>query len=114
MSESEVQTLRTEFPGLETRLTERFERTEKHVDGQFKQMLDQLKEMKSFSKGTDKLLRGNKGNIGMNDRWNHAEKLQKLFLGGRITLTGFFTILAVFVAKYLDLVDPLRNVTSAG
>ena len=56
MSESKVQILRTEFQGSEKRLTDRFDQTEKHVDEKFKQMLDQLKEMKSLSKGTDELL----------------------------------------------------------
>ena len=69
MSEGEVQTLRSEFKGLEKLVTERFDQTEKHrealfrqtekhVDEKFKQMLDQLKEVKSLSKGTDELLRG--------------------------------------------------------
>ena len=108
VSESEVQTLRAEFQGLKELLTDWFEQTEKHVDEQFKQIPDQLKEMKSLSKGTDELLRGNKENIGMNGRLNHAEKLQKIFLwvGG--------IILTAFVAHYLGLIDQLRNVASAG
>ena len=60
-------------------------------------------------------LRGKNGNPGMNGRLNHAEQMQNLFLWvGGISLAGFFTILAIFVAKYLDLVDQLMNVASAG
>ena len=94
MSESEVQTLRTEFQGLEKRLTERFDQTEKHredlfmqmekhVDEKFKQMLDQLKEMKSLSKRTDELLRGNNENPGMKGRLYSLGTL-KPFLCGQL------------------------------
>ena len=107
--------LRTEFQGLEKLLTERFDQTEKHREAPFKQMPDQSKEMKSLSKRTNELLRGNSKNPGMNGRLNHAGKMQKLFLWvGGISLRGLFTILAVFVAKYLDLIDQLENVASAG
>ena len=128
MNESEVQVLRTEFQGLktefhglETRLNERFQqsekhreelfnRFEKHFDSQFNQIGKQLEEMNSRSKDLDELLRGKNGNPGMNGRLNHTEKMQTFFLWvGGISLTGFFGILAVFVAKYLDLVDQLRN-----
>lgn len=100
MSESEVRGVRaefrglkTEFHGLETRLKERFEqsekhreelfgRFEKHFDLQFNQRGKQLEEMNSRSKDLDDLLRGKNGNPGMNGRLNHAEKMQKIFLGG--------------------------------
>ena len=126
MSENEVRGLRAEFQSLEKRLKERFEqsekhredlfgRFEKHFDLQFNQIGKQLEEMNSRSKDLDKLPRGNNENPGMNGRLNHAEKMQKIFFGvGGISLAGFFTILAVFVAKYLDLIDQLRNVASAG
>ena len=86
MSDSEVQVLRTEFQGLEKRLTERFDQTEKHFDFQFKQIIKQLKEMNSRSKDLDALLRGKNGNPGMNGRLNHAEKMQKIFLGVFLTV----------------------------
>ena len=126
MSDGEVRGLRSEFQGLETRLPERFEqsekyredlfnRIEKHVDLLFNQLGKQLEKVNSRSKDLDDLLRGKNGNPRMNDRLNHAEKLQKIFLWvGSMTLGGFFAILAVFVAKYLNLVDRLRNVASAG
>ena len=66
MSDNEVQ-------GLEKSLKDLFKQTEKHVDGKFEQILNQLKE-------TDELLRGNAGNPGMNGRLNHVEKMQKIFL----------------------------------
>ena len=94
MSDNEVQVLQTEFQGLEKSLKDLFKQTEKHVDGKFEQILNQLKE-------TDELLRGNAGNPGMNGRLNHVEKMQKIFL-------------AVFVAHYFGLIDQLRNVASAG
>ena len=83
MSESDIQKLRTGFQGLEKRLTDRFDQTEKHVDEKFKQMLDQLKEMKSLSKGTDELLGGDNENPGMNGRLYSLETL-KPFSCGRL------------------------------
>ncbi len=83
MSDSEVQILRTEFQGLKKLVTDRFEQTEKHVDEGFKQMLDQLEEVKSLSKGTDELLRGNSENPGMNGRLYSLETL-KPFLCGQL------------------------------
>ena len=105
--------LEERFNSLETRIDERFEESErqrddrfksieKHIDVQFEQVNNRLEKI-------DESLRGN-GRDGLNTRLNHAEKMQTFFLWvGGISLTGFFGILAVFVAKYLDLVDQLRN-----
>lgn len=117
MSDSEVQVLRSEFQGLEKRLTERFDmsekhredlfkQTEKHFDSQFAQIIKQLEEMNSRSKDLDDLLRGKNGNPGMNGRLNHAEKMQKIFLG--VFLAG----LAGFVVHYLGLIEKLMNAVS--
>ncbi len=59
--------------------------------------------MNSCLKGLDDLLRGKNGNPGMNGRLNHAEKMQKIFLG------VFLTILAGFVVHYFGLIDRLMN-----
>ena len=137
MSENESQKLRTEFQGVETRLdgvekhlnglekriNERFEQSEKQRDKRFDKVENRLAsideslkklaaDVQSNGKDLKKLdedIRGN-GKDGLNTRLNHAEKLQKIFLwAGGIALGGFFALLAVFAAKYLDLVDQLRN-----
>ena len=81
MREGEVQILRTEFQGLEKRLTERFDQTEKHVDFQFTQIIKQLGKMNSRSKDLDDLLRGNREKIGMNGRLYSLETLKPFLCG---------------------------------
>ena len=92
MSESEVQTLRTELQGLEKRLTERFDNVEKDLDEVKKRLKAIEKEIHSY---------GN-GKLGISIRPDRLENLRKLLAWAIPLLTA---LLIVFVGYYITLLE---------
>ena len=120
MSENEAQELRTEIKGLEERLNNRFEQSEKqredrfnqieeHFDEKFKKIGKQLAKMDSRWEKIDESLRGN-GKTGINGRLYSLETLKPFFMWAiGITATGFVGILVAIItitvklAKFVSL-----------